>query len=504
MSCFRATPSGRRVFLLGALFSALVAGQASAQSRGDSSDKDEKTEAPRQENPEYRYDFGLFGGGHFFTSDHILGRAKGDPTEVSPKSSGLFGAHLGFHFNRWIGIEGEAVGIPTRTRGVNSQIDPPSDAKMWVFGYRASFILHLSDNYMVQPFLLAGYGGLTSLSGDSNVVRGDTVGFLHGGIGFKVGFTPWIGLRLDGRILVPWTALSPVIPIGDRIGYTGPDFEAFGGLYVNFGEVERIHIIEKLAKRLDKDGDGIPDDVDKCPAEPEDKDGFQDDDGCPDPDNDGDGIPDALDKCPNDPEDKDGFQDDDGCPDLDNDKDGIPDNLDKCPNEPEDKDGFEDQDGCPDPDNDKDGIPDAVDKCPNQPETVNHYQDEDGCPDEVPAAVKKFTGVIEGINFKTASAEILPGSFAVLDRAIKVLQDYPDVNLEISGHTDNRGKAEYNRNLSQRRADSVKMYFVSRGIASSRLQSIGYGMERPLADNSTSSGRASNRRTEFRLIDSSK
>ena len=502
MSRFRATPSGRRVFLLGALFSTLVAGQASAQSKGDKTDKGDKSdkdETPREENPEYRYDFGLFGGGHFFTSDHILGRVKGDPTDVSPKSSGLFGAHLGFHFNRWIGIEGEAVGIPTRTRNPNN--DPTFDTKLWVFGYRASFILHLSDNYMVQPFLLAGYGGLTSLSGDSNVVRGDTVGFIHGGIGFKVGFTPWIGLRVDGRILVPWTALSPAIPIGDRIGYTGPDFEAFAGLYVNFGEVERIHIIEKLAKRLDTDGDGIPDDVDKCPTEPEDKDGFQDDDGCPDPDNDGDGIPDALDKCPNDPEDKDGFQDDDGCPDLDNDGDGIPDNLDKCPNEPEDKDGFEDQDGCPDPDNDKDGIPDAIDKCPNQPETFNHYQDEDGCPDEVPAAVKKFTGVIEGINFKTNSAEILPGSFAILDRAIKVLQDYPDVNLEISGHTDNRGKAEYNRSLSQRRADSVKIYFVTRGIASSRLQSIGYGMERPIADNSTSSGRATNRRTEFRLID---
>jgi outer membrane protein OmpA-like peptidoglycan-associated protein len=501
MSRFRVTPSERRVFLLGALLVTFASAPAFAQGRG------EKDEAPREENPEYRYDFGVFGGAHFFTGEHILGRSKDDPTtppEVSPKSSGMFGAHLGFHFNRWIGIEGEAVGIPTRTRNPNN--DPTLDTKLWVFGYRASFILHLSDNYIVQPFLLAGYGGLTSLSGNSDVVRGDTVGFLHGGAGVKIGFTPWIGLRLDARILVPWTALSPAIPIGNRIGYTGPDFELFAGLYVRFGEVERIHIYSRVveAKRGDKDGDGIPDDVDKCPAEPEDKDGFQDDDGCPDPDNDGDGIPDALDKCPNDPEDKDGFEDQDGCPDLDNDNDGIPDALDKCPNEPEDKDGFEDQDGCPDPDNDKDGIPDTIDKCPNQPETFNHYQDEDGCPDEVPAAVKKFTGVIEGINFKTNSAEILPGSYAVLDRAIKVLQDYPDVNLEISGHTDNRGRAEYNRNLSQRRADSVKMYFVSRGIASSRLQSIGYGMERPIADNSTSSGRASNRRTEFRLIDSSK
>ena len=133
--------------------------------------------------------------------------------------------------------------------------------------------------------------------------------------------------------------------------------------------------------RNDRDGDGVPDSLDACPDEPEDKDGFQDEDGCPDLDNDGDGIPDHEDQCPNDPEDKDGFQDTDGCPEHDNDSDGIPDSLDRCPNEAEDKDGFEDDDGCPDPDNDGDGIPDKNDKCPNDPETVNGFEDEDGCPD---------------------------------------------------------------------------------------------------------------------------
>jgi OOP family OmpA-OmpF porin len=459
------------------------------------------------ENPEYRFDISFFGGGHFFTQEHALGRSPDSPTEISPKSSGLFGASLGMHFNRWIGIEAEFLGVPTRTRNPNN--DVAFDSKLWVFGYRGSLVLHLSDSWKVQPYLLAGYGGLTSLSAHQDIVPNDTWSFLHAGAGFNVGFTPWVGLRFSGRILVPWTA-TPLIPHGDRVGYTGPDFEVFGGLYFNFSEVERIQIyskekiIERVPTSKDKDGDGIPDDVDKCPNEAEDKDGFQDQDGCPDLDNDGDGIPDALDKCPNQPEDKDGFEDEDGCPDLDNDGDGIPDALDKCPNQPEDKDGFEDDDGCPDPDNDKDGIPDAIDKCPNEPETVNHYKDEDGCPDEVPAEVKKFTGVIEGINFKTNSAEILPGSWTVLDRALKVLQDYPDVNLEISGHTDNKGKAAYNLSLSQRRADSVKLYFVSRGVASSRLVSIGYGKDRPIADNSTASGRATNRRTEFKLIDAGK
>ena len=134
----------------------------------------------------------------------------------------------------------------------------------------------------------------------------------------------------------------------------------------------------------DRDGDGIKDDVDKCPDEPEDFDGFQDEDGCPDPDNDRDGNPDVDDKCPNVPEDKDGFQDADGCPEgnkNDRDGDGILDDVDKCPDEPEDFDGFQDEDGCPDPDNDNDGILDVDDLCPNDPEDKDGFEDADGCPD---------------------------------------------------------------------------------------------------------------------------
>ncbi len=166
----------------------------------------------------------------------------------------------------------------------------------------------------------------------------------------------------------------------------------------------------------DRDHDGIYDINDKCPDQPEDRDGFQDADGCPDPDNDNDGIPDVKDRCPNEAEDVDSYQDEDGCPDPDNDKDGIPDindacpnaaedhkgkfpndgcpsstedsdndgipdGVDKCPDEAEDKDGFEDADGCPDPDNDGDGIPDNFDNCPNAAEDTDGFQDEDGCPD---------------------------------------------------------------------------------------------------------------------------
>ncbi len=132
---------------------------------------------------------------------------------------------------------------------------------------------------------------------------------------------------------------------------------------------------------LDNDGDGIPDERDRCRDAPEDKDGFQDEDGCPEPDDDGDGVLDADDQCRGEPEDKDGFQDEDGCPEPDNDKDGIPDKDDKCPNGAEDMDGFRDEDGCPDPDNDVDGIPDERDQCPNEPEDKDGFEDEDGCPE---------------------------------------------------------------------------------------------------------------------------
>ncbi len=133
----------------------------------------------------------------------------------------------------------------------------------------------------------------------------------------------------------------------------------------------------------DRDHDGVKDRHDRCPDTPEDSDGYQDADGCPDYDNDRDGVPDVLDQCPDEPEDIDGFQDDDGCPDPDNDGDGILDVQDLCPDEPEDFDGVHDDDGCPDDviDTDGDGVEDKVDQCPNVPEDIDGFEDDDGCPD---------------------------------------------------------------------------------------------------------------------------
>ena len=199
-------------------------------------------------------------------------------------------------------------------------------------------------------------------------------------------------------------------------------------------------------------------------------------------------------------EDPDGFQDDDGCPEVDNDSDGIADVDDKCPLRPEDKNGIDDADGCPDNDDDKDGILGSKDKCPDQPETKNGIKDDDGCPDELPPEVKRFSGVIQGINFKLRSADLLRNSLPLLDRAVEVLKTYPEIKLEISGHTDNRGKADFNRDLSQKRAEAVRNYLISRGIAAERIVAVGYGLDKPIADNKTESGRSKNRRTEFRIL----
>jgi len=252
----------------------------------------------------------------------------------------------------------------------------------------------------------------------------------------------------------------------------------------------------------DRDGDGIKDDVDKCPDDPEDFDGFQDADGCPDPDNDNDGILDVNDRCPNVPEDRDGDQDEDGCPDPDNDNDGIPDKLDKCPNDPEDKDGFEDADGCPDPDNDHDGIPDVKDKCPNDPETFNGFQDEDGCPDKGSVIIQDNNIVIlDKIKFKTASAEILPESNKILDAVATTLAHHPEFTLvEVAGHADERASDEYNLKLTQDRVNSVVRALIGRGLQKSLLRSKGYGEYCPIDEGHNETAWEQNRRVEFKIV----
>ncbi len=261
---------------------------------------------------------------------------------------------------------------------------------------------------------------------------------------------------------------------------------------------------------LDNDRDGILDVDDLCPNEPEDKDGFQDEDGCPDDqalDRDGDGILDADDECPDDPEDKDGFQDADGCPDPDNDVDGILDVDDLCPDDPEDIDQFEDTDGCPDPDNDRDRIPDELDQCRGKDgqersetaETWNDFEDDDGCPDRGTNYIGDGTLVVlKKIYFEYNSDVIKPVSFPILDAVAKTLDLNPGVTrIEVQGHTDERGSDAYNLDLSQRRAESVVRYLTRAGVDRERLQPRGYGERVPLKKGHDEEAWAANRRVEF-------
>lgn len=197
--------------------------------------------------------------------------------------------------------------------------------------------------------------------------------------------------------ILPWLRVFPVdwvqvtggIGVGLNPGLGAPDLRVWGG-----GTIAPS--FDPLS--LDRDGDGIPNKFDLCINIPEDLDGFEDEDGCPEDDNDQDGILDLSDGCPNDPEDVDGYADQDGCPDPDNDKDGVIDHSDGCPMDPEDFDDFEDLDGCPDTDNDRDGIPDLSDACPNAAETYNGFQDVDGCPDERPHVDTDGDGLTDDID----------------------------------------------------------------------------------------------------------
>ncbi len=250
---------------------------------------------------------------------------------------------------------------------------------------------------------------------------------------------------------------------------------------------------------LDNDGDGLPDKADLCPDLAEDSDAFEDGDGCPELDNDQDGIQDAQDKCPDEPEDFDGEADEDGCPDLvkDSDNDAVSDDLDRCPLQAEDVDGYQDDDGCPDLDNDLDGIPDVSDKCPTQPETFNNVDDTDGCPDAKEIG-KQFT--LRGINFESGSAALTPDSHPVLDQVVASMNAYPEVRIEIRGHTDSQGPAAFNLELSQKRAQSVRQYLINGGIAGDRMTAVGVGEEEPISSNGTPEGRAQNRRIEFKRL----
>ena len=184
---------------------------------------------------------------------------------------------------------------------------------------------------------------------------------------------------------------------------------------------------------------------------------------------------------------------------ADSDRDGVPDTSDRCPGTA--KGVAVDRWGCP-KDSDGDGVYDHLDQCPNTPAGVR--VDKRGCPLPKAAADAVVTAagtwIFKGVQFENNRSDLKPSSYPVLDEIAGYLKERQDLQVEIQGHTDSRGSRDYNLSLSQRRADSVKAYLVSKGISADRLSAVGYGPDRPMASNDTTKGRAENRRVEFKPI----
>lgn len=218
-----------------------------------------------------------------------------------------------------------------------------------------------------------------------------------------------------------------------------------------------------LTKFSDKDGDGVPDDKDRCPGTPPDI--SVNDDGCP-PDSDGDGVFDYKDRCPDTPK-------------------GIPVNIFGCP-----------------ADSDGDGVTDDRDRCPNTKAGVP--VDAYGCP--LPVASKSATvtesgtWIYKGIQFTTGKWNLTEDSHAVLNEIVQTIQASPGFKLEIQGHTDSMGSEALNYRLSENRAKAVMDYLLRKGVSPAQLTYKGYGPSMPIASNDTAAGRSENRRVEFKPI----
>ncbi len=334
---------------------------------------------------------------------------------------------------------------------------------------------NILESTVIDPFVEIG-GGYTWIDEKG-------AGTMNGGLGVNVWFSENIGVTLQ----------SNYKHVFEDFG-APPHFQHMAGLSVRFGGT-------------DTDGDGIYDKDDACPQEP----GLEEFNGCPD--SDGDGIEDKKDDCPS----AAGLKELNGCPDTDG--DGIADKDDSCPNAagleslggcPDfDGDGVADKDdkcvkeagpaangGCPWPDTDGDSVLDKDDQCPSVAGTVAN----NGCPEVTEEVQKQLNEYARTILFDTGRSSIQAASTSVMVDIIQILNEYPNAKFTVEGHTDSVGSAKMNQSLSEKRANAVRDFLIEKGIDGSRLAAIGYGEEKPIATNSTRSGRKQNRRVEINLV----
>lgn len=479
---------GRCVLYTSALVLLLLVSAAQAQSvatdtriasRSADGRPDLEAESYAAEPPMRRYrptlvsfEAGLYGGAYLISGDHNLQDLSAAIVTGHEKlrPGGELGLRLAFYPLWFLGIEGEGGLIVSKTRR--------SDDRALIWTGRGHGILQLPLGRLV-PFVLGG-GGVLALRSDALGDDVDPVLYFGGGLKFNA--TQRLALRIDVRDNL--TQKNRLLA-GSKDGDVVHNLEFLAGVSLTLGRTPWA------PRPPDADDDGLYDRDDRCRLQAGPK-----PTGCPPPpDGDHDGLPDAKDPCPLEPEDGNPPDANDGCPNRDLDEDRIMTPVDLCPTLP----GIP-PDGCPPRDSDGDGIYDPNDRCPRDLETKNNFQDFDGCPDELPAQVQKFTGVIKGILFASGKAKIRAASFPLLNDAVRVLQQYSDLRIRISGHTDNTGKAATNQRISEERAAAVKTYLVTHGVEDSRVQTRGAGPDEPIADNRSALGRTQNRRIEFELV----
>ena len=368
-----------------------------------------------------------------------------------------FGLGLGYNLTKSFSLEA-AVNYIDDFEGRNNQGQATEVEGLL---YRLEGLYHFMPENALVPYIAVGAGNIAL---NPEVGRLDDTFGANYGVGVKYYVSEHVAFRVDARHFI---AFDQGVDEGN---HTNNNLLYTAGMHFQIGG-------ESAAPApRDSDGDGVTDDLDKCPDTP--KGVVVDADGCP-VDSDGDGVPDYLDKCPDTP--KGVVVDADGCP-VDSDGDGVPDYLDKCPDTP--RGAAVDANGCP-LDSDGDGVYDYLDKCPGTPRGV--VVDEKGCP-------VSFTMQIE---FDFDKADIRPMYHNQLKEAADFINKYPANQILVAGHTDSKGTDAYNKKLSQRRADNVRKYLVNKfGISANKLVARGYGESQPIASNETDAGRQQNRRVE--------
>jgi OOP family OmpA-OmpF porin len=413
-------------------------------------------------------------GGYIFDNDQNI------------NSNPLYGIGLGYNFSEHLGIEGVFDYVDTDMKSTSRE-----DVDTSI--YRLDGLYHFTPDSDLVPYLGAGVGYIDI---DTDGGASHSSGLLDFGGGIKLFITEKLAARGDIRYIIDFDegynnfaySVGLTYMFGGKAKELPPKDSDGDGVYDDMDKCPDTPAgvtVDSQGCPLDSDGDGVYDYLDKCPGTPA---GVTvDSNGCP-LDSDGDGVYDYLDKCPRTPA---GVTvDSNGCP-LDSDGDGVYDYLDKCPGTPAG--APVDGDGCP-LDSDGDGVYDYLDKCPDTPKGIT--VDNVGCP--VP--IKEKVSIELRVEFAFDRAEVKSIYHEHIQKVANFLEAYPDTIAEIDGHTDSIGTEEYNLKLSQRRAENVVVKMVEHGIALSRLRAVGYGESMPIADNNTKEGRQRNRRVVALIV----